>query len=220
MKYQARAMAGRPKWPRSAYSASPPVTHRNTAPKTASAMPGCSMTKATAWIGFTAASTSGERATDSAPSDASTANQSSMIGPKARPMRSVPLRWIWNSATRMTRVMGTTEPPSPGAASSSPSTALSTEMAGVMTPSPKNSAQPTSPISASGTAARAPAESRASCMSASTPPSPSLSARSTMVTYLSATTLAIDQNTSESTPRMLASSAGDSPETVKTARKA
>ena len=63
-------------------------------------------------------------------------NQASMTGPKKRPIVPVPKRWARNSASKITTVSGTTTGVSEGAATSSPSMALSTEMAGVMAPSP------------------------------------------------------------------------------------
>ncbi|MCY1221822.1 hypothetical protein D9M72_338910 [compost metagenome] len=59
-----------------------------------------------------------------------------MIGPNSLPMVAVPWRWIRNSAARITSVIGITNCDSCGAAISSPSTADSTEIAGVMTASP------------------------------------------------------------------------------------
>ena len=51
-------------------------------------------------------------------------------------MMCVPKRWTENSAIRIASVIGMTKSFSPGAATSSPSTADSTEMAGVIIPSP------------------------------------------------------------------------------------
>ena len=59
-----------------------------------------------------------------------------MIGPKTRPMRSVPRFWTRNSATRMPIAIGMTHCSNALVATSKPSTALSTEMAGVIRPSP------------------------------------------------------------------------------------
>jgi hypothetical protein len=57
----------------------------------------------------------------------------------------VPKRWNMNSAVRMTSVIGTIQWRSAGAATCRPSTAPSTEIAGVMTPSPKKIAVPKMP---------------------------------------------------------------------------
>ena len=67
---------------------------------------------------------------------ARTVNHTPMIGPNARPTAPVPKRWIANSTVRMTSVIGTTRFFSDGAATSRPSTAESTEIAGVIIPSP------------------------------------------------------------------------------------
>ena len=63
-------------------------------------------------------------------------NQTSITGPNRKPMRSVPRDWIKNRPTRMTMVIGTTYGSNRCVATLSPSTALSTEMAGVIMPSP------------------------------------------------------------------------------------
>ena len=70
------------------------------------------------------------------PSTASVVNHISMTGPNSTPIRAVPWLWIMNSATRIAMVSGTTAGWSCGAATSSPSTAESTEMAGVIMLSP------------------------------------------------------------------------------------
>ena len=64
------------------------------------------------------------------------ANQSPITGPKTRPTVAVPNRWMANSVVRIARVIGTTKSSRPGAAISRPSTADSTEIAGVIIPSP------------------------------------------------------------------------------------
>ncbi len=63
-------------------------------------------------------------------------NQTPITGPKSRPTRPVPNRWIANRPTSTTSVIGTTTESRLGDAISSPSTAESTEMAGVIIPSP------------------------------------------------------------------------------------
>ena len=70
------------------------------------------------------------------PSTASVMNHIGMTGPNSTPIRAVPWRWITNSTTRIAMVSGTTTWCSWGAATSSPSTADSTEMAGVIMLSP------------------------------------------------------------------------------------
>ena len=59
-----------------------------------------------------------------------------MTGPKMAPTKPVPRRCTRNSPTRIVTVIGTTTGSSWGASSFKPSTALSTEIAGVITPSP------------------------------------------------------------------------------------
>ena len=70
------------------------------------------------------------------PVNARLPNQSSITGPKSRPTKLVPKRWMENSASTISSDSGTTQKLSEGATSSSPSTAPSTEIAGVITLSP------------------------------------------------------------------------------------
>ncbi len=70
------------------------------------------------------------------PSSAIVMNHTIMIGPNTVPMPPVPRCCITNSTTRMTTVIGTTNGSNTCVATPSPSTALSTEMAGVIMPSP------------------------------------------------------------------------------------
>ena len=70
------------------------------------------------------------------PSAAITTNHSTMIGPKALPMPAVPRFCTQNSTNRISSVSGMTSLRNAGETTSSPSTADSTVMAGVMTPSP------------------------------------------------------------------------------------
>ena len=67
---------------------------------------------------------------------ASTTNQTSMTGPKNCATAAVPRDCAANRATRMATVTGSTASFMPGATSFRPSTADSTEMAGVITASP------------------------------------------------------------------------------------
>ena len=92
----------------SAYSASPPVTTRNTAPSTAKPCQPCSTKNDTACRGSIAVNTTGFWTSDTIPSAAMTMNQRTMIGPNNRPTRCVPWRWIANTPIRMTTVTGTT----------------------------------------------------------------------------------------------------------------
>ena len=63
-------------------------------------------------------------------------NQASMMGPKIPPMKPVPRRCTRNSAIRTISVNGSTSGARAGASTLRPSTALNTEMAGVIAPSP------------------------------------------------------------------------------------
>jgi hypothetical protein len=92
--------------------------------------------KTAAWVGSIAASTPGRSMTHGSPASAMLANQTSVIGPKTAPTRAVPRRWTRNRHPRIATVSGTTHGASDGAPNSSPFTALSTEIAGVITPSP------------------------------------------------------------------------------------
>ena len=103
-------------------------------------------------------------------------------------------------------VMGMTRLDTEGAATLTPSTADSTEMAGVIMLSPKNSEAPKIPSAASTIFARRPpgsARRRIKAISAMIPPSPSLSARITSRTYVTVTMIVTDQKISETTPKML-----------------
>ncbi len=70
------------------------------------------------------------------PSAASTQNQHNITGPKIAPTLAVPRRCIRKSAISTTSATGMTKGRNAGVATSSPSTADSTEMAGVIMPSP------------------------------------------------------------------------------------
>ena len=63
-------------------------------------------------------------------------NQTAVRGPKIAPIPAVPCRCTANTAEMMMTAIGTTHCCSAGAAILRPSTAPSTEMAGVMMPSP------------------------------------------------------------------------------------
>ena len=65
-----------------------------------------------------------------------TRNQTRVIGPKRTEIRPVPLLCIQNRATRIATVIGMTQASKCGATSSMPSTAESTEIAGVIAASP------------------------------------------------------------------------------------
>ena len=133
---QARAIAGRPKWPMSAYSASAPVMTSTMAPMATKAMYGWATTNDAAYVGDRPAITCGWRVMPPIPAIARTLNQTIMTGPNRDPTRPVPHRWTRNNPLRMIAATGSTTSESAGAATCSPSTADSTEMAGVMRLSP------------------------------------------------------------------------------------
>ena len=93
----------------SAYSASAPVTARNTAPRMTSARPGCAANKLQRVPGIhglehlrRAARSPWRRA------PRASTNHSIMMGPNSRPTRAVPRRWIANNATMTPSVTGST----------------------------------------------------------------------------------------------------------------
>ena len=129
----------------SAYSASPPVTASTTAPRMNTPCQPCSMKNCAAHHGLNALSTSGALTMFQPPIAASARNHSTITGPNTLPTFSVPKRWAMNTSSSTTTVIGTMKLCSPGAAISRPSTAPSTEIAGVITPSPKNSEAPKMP---------------------------------------------------------------------------
>ena len=129
-------MERRPKWPMSAYSASPPVTTRNRDPSATKPVKALSAKKRTAHTGFRAPNTLGSSAMWLRPSTARVTNHTTMMGPNSRPMVCVPRRCNENNPMRMTTAIGMIHPVSDGWATPRPSTADSTLIAGVMAPSP------------------------------------------------------------------------------------
>ena len=91
-------------------------------------------------------------------------------------------------------------------ATSNPSTALSTEMAGVIRPSPYSRAVPNTPsaMMARFVPTGSPRAGISSAVSARMPPSPWLSARITSIRYLTEMMTISAQNTTEATPYALA----------------
>ena len=136
--YQAIAIGRRPKWPMSAYSASPPVTTRKMLPRARNALPGARAKKWTMLIGFIAPSTDGVvRGSGADPRTPRTANHTTITGPNTLPTAPVPRRWTSEEADEdHARRWGSRSSRTPTDATSKPSTALSTEIAGVMSPSP------------------------------------------------------------------------------------
>ena len=124
------------------------------------------------------------RAISGMPITASTVNHTAITGPNSLPTTPVPKRWIANSAVSTAIAIGSTSEARLGTATFRPSTAESTEIAGVIMLSPKNSAAPSTPSVTSPTVspvrfAFAPCSSPASDM---IPPSPLSSARMMKVT--------------------------------------
>ena len=136
MANQETRIGRRPKWPMSAYRASAPVITRTTAPMAMNAVNGWSAMNDTANVGDSPSSTPGCPMMCGTPSTASTTNQMTMTGPNSLPTWCVPKRCTANSRARMTTPIGSTASASSGCATSRPSTADSTEIAGVMSESP------------------------------------------------------------------------------------
>ena len=119
------------------------------------------------------------------PSTPITTNHSIITGPKNFPTVAVPRRCTANSPMRITAVIGTTKSANLGSTTFIPSTADSTEIAGVIMLSPKNRAAPRIPRVDSAEITRGldrPPSRRTRVINAITPPSPSLSARITSTT--------------------------------------
>src|SRR5262249_61653068 len=98
--------------------------------------------KPSAYVGDSARRTPGWRVMPAIPVALMARNQTIITGPKTRPTAAVPRRWTANRITMITAVIGTTQLASDGWTTLSPSTADSTEMAGVIMLSPRNSAAP------------------------------------------------------------------------------
>ena len=94
------------------------------------------MNSSTPYEGDTARRTPGCSMICRSPRTPRTANHTSITGAKTREIRSVPYRWAMNSAMRMPTASGMTHLSNAVEATSNPSTALRTEMAGVIKPSP------------------------------------------------------------------------------------
>jgi hypothetical protein len=120
------------------------------------------------------------------------------------PTPAVPHFCTQKRANRIISESGTTQGPKAGVATFRPSIAPSTEMAGVMTPSPYNRAEPKSPMPIKTQRRRVVARpGRNNASRASTPPSPRLSARIIKERYLNVMRKLRDQKISERTPRIL-----------------
>ena len=134
-----------------------------------------------------------------APSTALTTKNSAMIGPKNAATPAVPRLWTVNSTMRMITVAGNMNGASSASTCLRPSSAESTEMAGVMIASPENKAAPATPIR-NATIVRLPNAIWASALSESMPPSPLLSACIRNSTYFAVTTISSAQMISDTTP--------------------
>ncbi len=164
--------------------------------------------KRTACHGLTEASTAGCCTICTTPSRAIVPNQTSVMGPNTAPTPPVPRRWKAKSPTRIATVRGSTQGVRLGTATSSPSTALSTEMAGVIMLSPYRRAAPNSPTSTSACCGVRPRIERwrgiTRAVSAMIPPSPRLSARMTSARYFRTITTTSDQKMSDRMPYVFA----------------
>ena len=144
------------------------------------------------------------------PAAAIARKNNTMTGPKNAATIAVPRRCTANNAIRISTVIGTTYSPKAGVTSLRPSTAERTEIAGVMTLSPRNIAAPMMPsIKTNG--ARLPTARNASAINESVPPSPLLSARKRISTYLTVTTRINAQRIMESTPSTISRVTGPDP---------
>ena len=94
------------------------------------------MKKRTACVGTKAPSTAGSRTMCGMPSRISVTNHASVTGPNTFPIPAVPRLCMRNSAARIPIVSGMMNGLNAGVTTSCPSTALSTDTAGVIIPSP------------------------------------------------------------------------------------
>ena len=133
---QASRIDGAPTWPMSAYSASAPVIVKTTAPIAMKAIAGRSMENRIAQCGDKAVMMTGWWMIHGMPKAARVRNQVAITGPKALPMTSVPRLCTMNKRVRMTTEAGRTIFSASGLATVRPSTALITEIAGVIKESP------------------------------------------------------------------------------------
>ena len=133
------------------------------------------------------------------PSTALTTKNTTMIGPKNAATPAVPRLWARNSRIRIATVAGRMKGASSALTCLRPSSAESTEIAGVMIASPENSAEPATP-SRKTAIVRLPNAVWASAISERMPPSPLLSACIRNSTYLAVTTISSAQMISETIP--------------------
>ena len=153
----------------------------------------------TAQLGDRAWNTPGSFTTCVSPNNAITVNQISITGPKSQPIVPDPNRCTANRPMRIASDSGTTRWVSAVEATDTPPTAPSTEIAGVMIPSPKNNAAPKIPRITK----TAPWATRLRCNSAvraMIPPSPRLCARMMNPAYLIDTTTIKAQKIRDAVP--------------------
>ncbi len=112
------------------------MTVRTTEPSAANATLPCWTRNSRPYVGEIARRIPGWWATDAAPATARIVNHTAITGPKRRPTTPVPKRWIANRTVMITSVISTTIDSRLGETTFSPSTADSTEIAGVIMPSP------------------------------------------------------------------------------------
>ncbi len=129
-------------------------------------------------------------------------NQMNTMGPNRRPIFPVPRLCARKSPIKITMQIGSTRGPKRGSSTFKPSTAESTETAGVSMPSPKKRARPiTANTEIADLSPRGNRGERcASAANASTPPSPLLSARKIKTTYFIVTMTISDHRISEMAP--------------------
>jgi hypothetical protein len=145
-------------------------------------------------------------------------NQIAVIGPKNAATRAVPRDCAANSNTRIRIVNGTTSWSNAGVTIFNPSIADNTEIAGVISASPKNSDAPIIPRAATISAQRPPTRV-ASAIKAKVPPSPLLSARSSTTTYFKVTTMVSAHRIKEITPSTASGVAAAPPVAADTASR-
>ena len=140
------------------------------------------------------------------PSTPRTTNHTTITGPNTREIVSVPRFCTTNSATRIATDTGITHDSNAVVATSKPSTALSTEIAGVIEAVPveqgraEHAEGDDDPLRAD----RQPRVGISSAVNARMPPSPWLSARITSSRYLIEMITIRAQNTTDATPYALA----------------
>ena len=153
----------------------------------------------TAQLGDRPWSTAGSLSTSLRPSTPITVNHTRITGPNNEPIVPDPNRCSTNSPSRIATDSGTIRCASAGVATWTPWIEPRTEIAGVMTPSPKNSAAPKIPSVTNS----APCATRLRCssaVSAMIPPSPRLCARMMKPAYLIDTTTISAQKINDATP--------------------